>query len=234
MVRKKIFIILIFISIFFVGCNSNNDDNKQQILKENSNIGFEDKVKENNKKEIVIVAYGDSLTQGYGLSRDQAYPSQLENFLKEKGYNVKVHNSGFSGETSTAALDRLNWVLQLEPDIVIFTTGANDAFRGISLNLIENNIREVVEILIENNITVILGGMEIVENLGSDYVKNFRNIYINISNDYDIGFIEFFLDGVAGNSSLNLEDEIHPNKAGYKIIVENNIYPILKNILNEY
>ena len=220
---KRVFVILIaVILLIFAGCSA---ENGIDIENDGGNVI------ENENKPIVIVAYGDSLTEGFGIPRTDAYPAQLESRLNEKGYNVKVYNSGYSGETTTGALDRLNWVLQLNPDIVIFTTGANDAFRGISPEIIEQNMRDVIERLLEEDIIVVLGGMEIVQNLGETYINQFESIYPRLAEEYDIYYIPFLLEGVAGNSSLNLPDEIHPTKEGYSIIVENNILPVIEEIL---
>lgn len=214
-------IFFMFIFIIFIGCSTQNN--------ETDNSLDENLVEENN---IVIAAVGDSLTEGYGLDRDDAYPAILEEKLISLGYDVEVYNSGYSGETSTAALNRMDWVLQLEPDIVILTTGANDAMRGINLSITRDNIESMIDLLQENKIEVILSGMEIYENLGDNYVNEFKDMYPEIASEKDVFFIEFFLEGVAGNISLNQDDRIHPTREGYEIIVENNILPVLLPVID--
>lgn len=178
---------------------------------------------------LTILALGDSLTEGLGVDNDANYPAQLEARLKEMGYkDVKVVNSGLSGETSTGLVNRLDWVLQTKPDITILTIGANDAMRGIDVATVEANIRTAIKRLQDNGSEVILGGMQIYDNLGADYVESFAAIYPRVAKDMNVTLIPFFLDGVGGDAELNQADAIHPTKKGYTIIVNDNILPILQ------
>lgn len=178
---------------------------------------------------ITILALGDSLTEGLGVDNDANYPAQLQARLQELGYkDIKVINSGLSGETSTGLVNRLDWVLQTKPDITILTVGANDAIRGIDVATVEANIRTAVKRLQDGGSVVILGGMQIYDNLGSDYVKSFAAIYPRVAKDMNVTLIPFFLDGVGGDPKLNQADAIHPTKEGYTIIVDDNILPILQ------
>ena len=178
---------------------------------------------------LTILALGDSLTEGLGVDNDDNYPAQLQTRLQELGYkDVKVINSGLSGETSTGLVNRLDWVLQTKPDITILTIGANDAIRGIDVATVEANIRTAVKRLQDNDSVVILGGMQIYDNLGSDYVKSFAAIYPRVAKDMNVTLIPFFLDGVGGDPKLNQADAIHPTKEGYTLIVNDNILPILQ------
>ena len=187
-----------------------------------------------NSSPITILALGDSLTEGLGVDKDDNYPAQLEDRLQEMGYdNAKVINSGLSGETSTGLVNRLDWVLQTKPDITILTIGANDAIRGIDVATIEANIRTAVKRLQDNGSVVILGGMSIYDNLGSDYVAAFSDIYPRVAKDMNVTLIPFFLEGVGGDRELNQADAIHPTKEGYTIIVNDNILPILEPKLKE-
>src|SRR5690606_6176206 len=178
---------------------------------------------------LTILALGDSLTEGLGVDNDANYPAQLEARLQELGYkDVKVINSGLSGETSTGLVNRLDWVLQTKPDITILTIGANDAMRGIDVATVEANIRTAIKRLQDNGSEVILGGMQIYDNLGADYVESFAAIYPRVAKDMNVTLIPFFLDGVGGDAKLNQADAIHPTKEGYSIIVNDNILPILQ------
>ena len=178
---------------------------------------------------LTILALGDSLTEGLGVDNNANYPAQLEARLKEMGYkDVKVINSGLSGETSTGLVNRLDWVLQTKPDITILTIGANDAIRGIDVATVEANIRTAIKRLQDSGSEVILGGMQIYDNLGSDYVESFAAIYPRVAKDMNVTLIPFFLDGVGGDAELNQADAIHPTKKGYTIIVNDNILPILQ------
>ncbi len=187
-----------------------------------------------NLAPLTILALGDSLTEGLGVANDDNYPAQLQASLQQMGYkNIEVVNSGLSGETSTGLVNRLDWVLQTKPDITILTIGANDAIRGLDIATIEANIRTAVKKLQDNGSEVILGGMQIYDNLGNDYVKSFSAIYPRVAEDMNVPLIPFFLKGVGGDPQLNQADAIHPTKEGYTIIVNDNILPVLKPELEQ-
>jgi len=171
--------------------------------------------------EGIIAAVGDSLTEGLGVAEEFSYPVLLEKKLQADGYRYRVINAGISGETSSATLARIEWILTLKPDIVILVTGANDGFRGIEPELIKTNIREIIKVLKEKKVTVVLGGMQIVQNLGKDYTTAFAKLYPQVARDENVGFIPFFLTGVAANPELNQADGIHPTAEGYGMITDN-------------
>ena len=178
-----------------------------------------------NAPEGIIVALGDSLTEGLGVDEDQAYPAQLLRKLKAHGYDYAVINAGVSGETSSGTLSRLKWVISsLKPDIVILETGANDGLRGIDPALLESNLDQLIRILKGNQVEVVLAGMRMLPNLGPDYIKAFSTIYPKLAQTHDVIFMPFFLEGVAGQSQFNQADKIHPTAEGYRRIVEH-IYP---------
>jgi acyl-CoA thioesterase-1 len=168
--------------------------------------------------------HGKPPDRRFRLAQDQAYPALLQKKLLADGHNYKVVNAGVSGETSSGALSRVKWILGLKPDIVILETGANDGFRGINPVLTEKNIDETVRILQENQVTVVLAGMQIVRNLGKEYSAAFKEIYPRIAQRREVIFIPFFLQGVAGEKELNQSDTIHPTAEGYEIIVKT-LYP---------
>lgn len=177
-----------------------------------------------------IVAVGDSLTAGYGLDEHDAYPAQLERRLREAGHPWRVVNAGISGETSSGALSRVNWVLTLKPDIVILVTGANDGLRGIDPKVTEKNLDEMVRTLKERNVTVVLGGMKMVTNLGRDYTRAFAAIYPTVAKRHDLILVPFFLEGVAGRPELNQADGIHPTAEGYRIVADRVLSYVIKAI----
>lgn len=174
--------------------------------------------------EGIIAAVGDSLTEGLGVAEEFAYPALLEKKLQDAGYLYQVINAGISGETSSATLARMEWVLTLKPDIVILVIGANDGFRGIDPELIKTNILAIIRILKENNVTVLLGGMQMGQNLGKEYVDAFENIYPQVAREEKVGLIPFFINGVAANPKLNQTDGIHPTAEGYRTVVDH-IFP---------
>jgi acyl-CoA thioesterase-1 len=183
-------------------------------------------------EEGIIVAVGDSLTAGYGLDEADAYPAQLERRLRQAGYPWRVVNAGISGETSSGALSRMNWVLTLKPDIVVLVTCANDGLRGIDPKVTEKNLDEMVHILTERNVTVVLGGMKMVTNLGRAYTGAFSAVYPAVARRHDLILVPFFLDGVAGRADLNQADGIHPTAEGYRVVVDT-VFPfVIKAIKN--
>jgi len=191
---------------------------------ENREVATTQRPQEQIRYEGTIIAVGDSLTAGYGLPEDRAYPALLEEKLRKEGYNFRVINAGISGETSSGALSRIRWILAQDPDIVILETGANDGLRGIAIDLIKENISRTVQMIKEHNAEVILAGMQMVQNLGAGYTGTFAEIYPEVASEQDVILIPFFLKGVAGMPSLNQADTIHPKEEGYAIIVET-VYP---------
>ncbi len=174
--------------------------------------------------EGLIAAVGDSLTEGLGVAEDSAYPALLEKKLLASGYRYQVINAGVSGETSSATLARIKWVLKLKPDIVILVIGANDGFRGIDPGLIESNIRAIIHALKESKVTVLLGAMQMAQNLGADYTRAFADIYPRAAREENVVLIPFLLEGVAGNPNLNQADGVHPTAEGYRAAVDH-IFP---------
>lgn len=183
--------------------------------------------------EGTILAIGDSLTEGLGIEEEFTYPVLLQRKLLQNGITYQVINAGVSGETSSGTLSRLKWALTLKPDIVILVTGANDGLRGINPELVKSNITKIVQLLKDRNIVVVLGGMQMVQNLGQDYTSAFANIYPEIAKSQDLILIPFFLAGVGGKSDLNQSDGIHPTAEGYQVIVEN-IYPYVLEAIQKH
>lgn len=179
-------------------------------------------------KNYTVLALGDSLTEGLGVKQSNNYPSILEKILPN---NIQVINAGLSGETSSGLKSRLNWVLTQKPDLIILNIGANDAMRGLPLELTLNNIDQIITTIKQSKADVILAGMQIYDNLGKEYVTGFHKIYPQLAEKHDIPLIPFFLEGVAGDPRFNQPDMLHPNAQGYKIIVEKNILPILNQYL---
>lgn len=169
---------------------------------------------------LTILAFGNSLTEGFGVDEDENYPSRLESKLRGEGYDVRVINGGISGETSSAALARLDWMLNSEPDIVIVETGANDALRGVALGLTKRNIDEIVDRFSESGAVVVVAGLQIIQNLGEEYTAEFAAIYPAVAEKHNAILIPFVLEGVAADPELNQPDFIHPNSKGYIVMVD--------------
>ena len=177
-----------------------------------------------------IVAFGDSLTAGLGVTREQSYPALLESRLKTDDICIEVINAGVSGETSSGALSRIDWVLKLKPDIVILETGANDGLRAIVPSLVKENIAQILQTLQDQDVVVVLAGMQMVTNLGPEYTQQFNAIYPALAAQFEVVFFPFFLQDVAAVASLNQRDGIHPNGEGYIVIV-NNLYPYVQQAI---
>ncbi len=212
------FITILFLTIALAGCGEETESSVEQTRED---------------YDGTILAVGDSLTEGLGVEEEEAYPAVLQNKLMDGGYNYRVINAGVSGETSSGALSRIKWALTLNPDIVILVTGANDGLRGIDPELIEANITDIVKLLKDQNIVVVLGGMQMVQNLGQTYTRKFSTLYKDIAGDQNVILIPSFLTGVGGNPTLNQSDGIHPTADGYRLIVEN-IYPYVVEAIQEH
>ncbi len=173
------------------------------------------------QKEIVILAFGDSLTAGYQIPPGTAFPAQLQAALQAKGYRVRVLNSGVSGDTAADGLERLEWSLDEKADGAIVEFGANDALRGIDPKLTEQALAGILKSLKDKHIEILLAGMEAPRNWGPDYDEAFRAIYPRLAERYGALFYPFFLKDVAAVRSLNLADGLHPTPGGVAFIVQN-------------
>ena len=184
-------------------------------------------------KPVAIVAFGDSLTAGYGVLPGESFPEQLEAALKAKGYDVTVANAGVSGDTATDGLARLEWSVPAEANIVIVELGANDALRGIDPALTKKALSEILAKLSARGQTVLLAGMLAPRNLGNGYAKAFDAIYPALATEYGVTLYPFFLAGVATDPSLNQDDGMHPNKAGVARIVSGMLPEVEKLVAAE-
>ena len=168
--------------------------------------------------QTLIVALGDSLTEGFGVDKEEAYPHLLEQKLLQKGHAVKVINAGISGSTSASAASRLRWYIRTNPDIVIIALGGNDGLRGLSVEHMKSKLAEAIELSLSEKIQVLLAGMQIPRNYGTEYTESFRSSFYELAEQYNLQMIPFLLKGVGGVSSLNQADGIHPNPEGHQIL----------------
>ncbi|MCC5840562.1 MAG: arylesterase [Opitutales bacterium] len=170
--------------------------------------------------DVRVLALGDSLTAGYGLEPDFAFPAVLQELAREAGYAVMVRNAGLSGETSAGGVRRLEWVLRQRVDVLLLSLGANDALRGIDPATTRENLRTMILRAreLQPGILIILGGMRAPPNLGSAYAEAFDAIFPDLAEELDTGLIPFLLEGVAGDPALNQADGIHPTAEGQQRI----------------
>jgi acyl-CoA thioesterase I len=173
-----------------------------------------------------IVAFGDSITAGFGVPNTSTYPAQLETLLREQGYNYSVINMGRTSDTTFGALERVPQVIAQHPQIVILQIGANDAVRLYDPAVTQDNIEQIVQQLQAQNITVILAGNPVVRLEEWDFPERFTALYPEIARKYDLIYIDFFLEGVVGEQTMTLQDGIHPNAQGYARIA-NTTYPYI-------
>jgi len=168
-----------------------------------------------------IVVLGDSLTAGLGLAPAEAYPSLLEERLKNQGLSFEVVNAGVSGDTSSGGLSRLDWALEGDVRILIVALGGNDGLRGLPPEQLQANLAQIIERAQARHIEVILAGMEAPPNYGRDYVVSFHKVYPALATRYGLTLVPFLLQGVAGTRQLNQPDGIHPTATGARIVADN-------------
>jgi acyl-CoA thioesterase-1 len=172
-----------------------------------------------NARTIALVGFGDSLMAGYQLSPGDGFPEKLQAALKAKGLDVSVANAGVSGDTTTGGVARIDWSVPEGTDGVILELGANDALRGIPPEESEKNLDQMIARLKARGIAVILAGMIAPPNMGEDYAARFNPIYEKLADKHGVALYPFFLDGVALDASLKLDDGMHPNAKGVEVMV---------------
>ena len=181
-------------------------------------------------KPVKIVVLGDSLSAGYGLPVQDAFPSKLQAALKAKGIATEMINAGVSGDTATGGLERFDWSVPPDADAVILELGANDALRGVDPGVTRAALEQILSKIDARKIPVLLAGMKSPPNMGPDYVAKFDGMYPDLAKKHDAIFYPFFLDGVAANEKLNQRDGMHPNPQGVDVIVKN-ILPKVEELI---
>jgi acyl-CoA thioesterase-1 len=178
----------------------------------------------------VILDIGDSLTAGYGLPPDQAFPARLEGWLSQKGIEARVVNAGVSGDTTASGLALLDWTLAEKPDLVILALGGNDALRGIDPGAVRANLDKMIQKIEASDAKVLLLGMIAPANWGEEYKRAFDRIFPELAQAYHVPLYSFFLEGVAMKPELNQPDGIHPNEAGVSVLVDR-IGPVVARLV---
>jgi acyl-CoA thioesterase-1 len=170
-----------------------------------------------------ILFFGDSLTAGYGLSPEEAFPALVEKALLKDNKKIKVINAGLSGETSAGGLSRIEWTLRQSVDIFVLELGANDGLRGLPLDQTRKNLQSIIDKVNAKypKAKIVLAGMMVPPNMGKTYSDEFRKIYPALAEKNKAVLIPFLLDGVAGVEKLNQADGIHPNVEGHQIVAKN-------------
>ncbi len=169
----------------------------------------------------VIVAFGDSLSAGFGADPGKSYPDFLQKELDRRGYRYRVINSGISGDTTTDGVERVNTVTALKPVIAILEFGGNDGLRGLPVSTTRANLEQMIVVLQKAGARVVLAGMTLPPNYGPDYIRSFEAVYKDLAKQYHLPLIPFLLRGVGGNGALMQRDGIHPTGNGNRIVAEN-------------
>jgi acyl-CoA thioesterase-1 len=179
-----------------------------------------------------ILFFGDSLTAGYGLSTEEAFPALIGKNLSEKGKPVKVINAGLSGETSAGGLTRIDWILRQPIDVFVLELGPNDGLRGLPLEQTEKNLQAIIDKVKAKYpmVKIVIAGMLVPPNMGPDYSAKFQKIFPALAKKNKATLIPFLLKDVAGIETLNQADGIHPNAAGHKIVADN-VMPVIEPLL---
>ena len=179
-----------------------------------------------------IIFFGDSITAGYGVGTDLAFPAVIGEELKKDGFDVEIVNAGLSGETSAGGLTRIDWILNRHVDVFVLELGANDGLRGLPVAETEKNLQAIIDKVKAKypEVTIVIAGMMVPPNMGPAYSKSFQSVFTRISKNNDAVLVPFLLEGVAGDSSLNQPDGIHPNVKGHEIVAQT-VYAQLKGIL---
>jgi acyl-CoA thioesterase-1 len=229
----KSFLVTLSVLAAFTGCGSKEEDASTRAAPprvESPALKAPEPADVKADTRPAIVALGDSLTAGLGVDPAESYPSRLQRKLSAEGFEYRVVNAGVSGDTSAQGLNRLDAVLDLHPEIVIVALGANDGLRGTPVEETKRNLDTIIRRLKENDVKVLLAGMEIPPNYGQQYTSSFRRIFADLSREHGIPLVKFLLDGVAGHDSLNQQDGVHPTSEGYAIVTEN-VWSELRPIL---
>lgn len=237
--RKFLFNLLVCLLLSLVACQNNpkestpqhNPPGQSPAAATNSNPSATTNASQ--KSLAKIVAFGDSLTAGFGLSPQQSYPSLLQQKLKADGFDYEVVNAGISGDTSAGGVRRIDWSLEgSNVKFVIIELGGNDILRGQPIAAMKKNLSEIIERAKAKGATVLLAGMEAPTNSGVEYRRAVHDAFPELAKTHAVTLIPFFLDGVAGSQTLNQQDGIHPNPEGTKMVVET-VYKYLKPLLEK-
>ena len=181
---------------------------------------------------VTILFFGDSITAGYGLDPEQAFPARIQERADSLGLPVETVNAGVSGETTAGGLRRVDWILQRPFDIFVLGLGGNDGLRGLDPGHTRENLQKIMDKVRDQNprVKIVLAGMEAPPNMGDDYTRQFRKVFQDLADANDVVFMPFLLEDVAGIPERNMSDGIHPTAEGHRIIA-GNVWKVLEPLL---
>jgi len=221
-------LIILLLAFFTISCGSDTSQSEANSGKADTSSTAQSPEKDRK----IVLFFGDSMTAGYGVDQDQAFPALVQQRIDSLELNYKVINGGLSGETSASGLNRIDWFLEDKPSIFILELGGNDGLRGIKLTETKKNLQGIIDKVKTKypSTKIILAGMQIPPNMGQEYTSEFRKIYPELANENDLVLIPFLLEGVGGNPDLNQADGIHPTVEGHQI-VSNTVWKYLEPTL---
>lgn len=211
-------LLLLGILVPLVSCTGNSD--KRQMNPEAHS--------EAKGKKVVII--GDSLTEGYGVPKERAFPFLVEEKFASQDKPVEIINSGISGSTSASAPERVKWALQSKPDMIVLALGGNDGLRGLSPSVMKKNLNKAIDLAQQADVKVILFGMLMPPNFGKKYQEEYEKVFTSLAEEEDIPLLPFLLKDVGGIRDLNQADGVHPNEKGHKIMAET-VFQFLKGYI---
>jgi acyl-CoA thioesterase I len=221
---------IIFLAMAIASCGNNNDQPAQTAndTTTKSTTGSANAI----AKTKTIVFFGNSLTAGYGIEPNQAFPAIVQRRIDSLALPYKVVNAGVSGETSAGGNGRIDWLLQSPPDVFVLELGANDGLRGIPVAETKKNLQAIIhKVKAKNpNVQIVIAGMMMPPNMGQQYTTEFRELFPELAKTNNAALIPFLLQGVGGEVRLNQQDGIHPTPEGHEILA-NNVWDVLKKIL---
>lgn len=204
--------------IFTIACNSNSKQQDKTTEKKAEKIVTDKQEDKNN-----IVFFGNSLTAGYGVEAEEAFPGLIQKRLDSLGYDYNVINAGVSGETTASGLSRVEWVVKRQPvEIFVLELGGNDGLRGIKPEETDKNLRAIIDKVraIHPEVKILLAGMMVPPNMGQAYAEEFQKLFPKIAEDKNVNLVPFLLKDVGGEADLNQLDGIHPTPEGHKIVAK--------------
>ncbi|MCC9135389.1 arylesterase [Pontibacter silvestris] len=233
-IKNNILTICLLWLLCLGGCDANVETKEQTATKQQTNEEGKADIVQTNEHTQTIVFFGNSLTAGYGLEPDQAFPALIQNRIDSLNLSYKVVNAGVSGETSAGGKSRIDWLLRQPIDIFVLELGANDGLRGIDPSSTYQNLQTIIQKVREKNpnVRIVLAGMQMPPSMGQNFTQEFREVYTRLAEDENVELIPFLLEGVAGISDLNQSDGVHPTVEGQKILAEN-VWEVLAPILKE-
>lgn len=224
---NRVFTLLAFVLMLFISaCNTASE--KAASSTNNNNMTE----KPENEKTKTLVFFGNSITAGYMLDVDMAFPALIQKRIDSLKMPYTCINAGLSGETTAGGVERVDWILKGKVDVFVLELGANDGLRGLPLNQTKDNLIAIINKVKTANseAKILLAGMEVPPNMGDKYILEFRSVFTEVAEETGVKLLPFLLADVAGNKTLNLEDGIHPNEKGHKIVMET-VWLALKDLL---